>query len=50
MSDNVKALYGNAEGNDYNEHEATYVRFTSMVKWGTISVIVVVALMAFFLV
>jgi hypothetical protein len=35
---------------DYAEHESTYARFLGMAKYGTIFVVIVLALMAFFLV
>ncbi len=35
---------------DYAEHERTYAKFTSFAKWGTVSVAVIVILMAIFLV
>ncbi|MGL4288903.1 MAG: aa3-type cytochrome c oxidase subunit IV [Phreatobacter sp.] len=35
---------------DYAEHEKTYDLFISLTKWGSISVIVILALMAYFLV
>ena len=35
---------------DYAEHEKTYKLFVAMTKWGTISVIVLMILMAVFLV
>ncbi|QCI63520.1 aa3-type cytochrome c oxidase subunit IV [Phreatobacter stygius] len=35
---------------DYAEHEKTYNLFISLTKWGSIAVIVTLALMAFFLV
>jgi hypothetical protein len=35
---------------DYAEHEKTYKMFLTLTKWGTISIIVLLALMAFFLV
>lgn len=35
---------------DYREHERTYAMFTGLVKWGTIAVAVIVALMGLFLV
>lgn len=28
--------------NDYREHEATYARFLSMAKWGTVLTVIVV--------
>jgi hypothetical protein len=41
--------YSIAEGNDYPAHEQTYMNFLALVKWGLISVIVIVAGMAYFL-
>jgi hypothetical protein len=41
--------YSVAEGNDYPAHEQTYVNFLALVKWGLISVIIIVAGMAYFL-
>ena len=35
---------------DYREHERTFELFMGLVKWGTIGVIVIVALMGVFLV
>ena len=34
---------------DYPEHERTYAAFTVVAKWGTVTVAVVLLLMAFFL-
>lgn len=34
---------------DYKEHEKTYALFLGMTKYGTIAVVVVLILMAFFL-
>ena len=34
---------------DYPEHNKTYAMFLGMAKWGTIAVIVLLVLMAFFL-
>lgn len=48
MAEHVAEI-GMAEGNDYPEHERTYRFFIGLVKWGTISVIVVLTLMATFL-
>ena len=42
--------YSTADGNDYAAHEKTYESFVTLVKWGTGTVIVIVALMAYFLV
>lgn len=50
MADHGTVSYSTAEGNDYEAHEATYEGFLTLTKWGTISVIVIVALMAIFLV
>jgi hypothetical protein len=50
MADHGTVTYATAPGNDYAAHEATYRGFLAMVKYGTISVIAIVALMAFFLV
>jgi hypothetical protein len=41
--------YSVAEGNDYAAHEQTYLNFLGLVKWGLISVIIIVAGMAYFL-
>ena len=38
-----------ADGNDYPEHERTYRFFLALTKWGTISVAVILILMATFL-
>lgn len=48
MADHVVEI-GTAEGNDYPEHERTYRFFIGLVKWGTISVVVILILMATFL-
>jgi hypothetical protein len=42
--------YSVADGNDYPAHEQTYQNFLTLVKWGLITVIFTVALMAYFLV
>ena len=34
---------------DYHEHEQTYRNFLSLTKWSTISIVVVLVLMAIFL-
>lgn len=41
--------YSTAPGNDYAEHEAMYGRFIGLVKWGLISILILLALMAHFL-
>jgi hypothetical protein len=33
---------------DYEAHQATYAMFTGLIKWGTVGVIFVVLLLAFF--
>jgi hypothetical protein len=42
--------YATATGNDYPAHEATYLFFLSLLKWGLGVVILILILMAFFLV
>jgi hypothetical protein len=49
MAERGAAEIGTADGNDYAEHERTYDFFIGLVKWGTISVVVILALMATFL-
>ncbi len=49
MADHGEVKYTTADGNDYPAHEATYLGFLALTKWGTISLIVIVALMAIFL-
>ena len=41
--------YSTAEGNDYAEHERMYERFLALVKWHVIVIVIVVALMGYFL-
>lgn len=41
--------YETATGNDYEAHEATYLHFVELLKWSTIAIVIVLALMAFFL-
>jgi hypothetical protein len=50
MADHGEIQYSTAEGNDMPAHEAAYATFISIAKWGTGIVIVVLALMAYFLV
>lgn len=50
MADHGTVTYATATGNDYAAHEATYRGFITLVKWGTISVVVLLVLMAYFLV
>ena len=49
MANHGEIAYSTADGNDYPAHEATYVGFIKLVKFGTIGVVCIVALMAIFL-
>lgn len=49
MADNNHAPAHGADGMDYAEHEKTYARFTSLVKYGSVAVVVLLILMAVFL-
>jgi hypothetical protein len=49
VADHGEVAYTTADGNDYQAHEATYLGFLALVKYGTIAVIILVALMAIFL-
>jgi hypothetical protein len=49
VADHSEVAYTTADGNDYAAHEATYEGFLKLVKYGTIAVIIIVALMAIFL-
>jgi hypothetical protein len=50
MADHSEVAYTTADGNDYVAHEQTYDGFIKLVKYGTFTVVVIVALMAYFLV
>jgi hypothetical protein len=50
MADHSEVAYTTADGNDYVAHEQTYEGFIKLVKYGTVTVIVILALMAIFLV
>ena len=39
-----------ASGNDYAQHEATYLGFVRLIKWVIAATVIVVILMAYFLV
>jgi Bacterial aa3 type cytochrome c oxidase subunit IV len=41
--------YSTATGNDYAEHENTYLMFLSLLKWSVGIIIVILILMAYFL-
>jgi aa3 type cytochrome c oxidase subunit IV len=49
MADHSEVAYTTADGNDYPAHEATYEGFIKLVKYGTITVAAIVALMGYFL-
>ena len=49
MADHSEVAYSTADGNDYVAHEATYVGFLKLVKYGTATVVVILILMAIFL-
>ena len=50
MADHNEVAYTTADGNDYAAHEQTYEGFIMLVKYGTAAVVIILALMAFFLV
>ena len=50
MADHAEVEYATADGNDYAEHEATYAMFIALAKWGVIVLVILLALMAYFLV
>ncbi|EJW12456.1 hypothetical protein A33M_2028 [Rhodovulum sp. PH10] len=50
MAEHATVVVETASGNDVAQHEATYRRFVRLVKWATLSVALVLALMALFLV
>lgn len=50
MADHSEVAYTTADGNDYKEHEKTYLMFLALVKWGVIVTVTILILMAYFLV
>ena len=50
MADHSEVAYTTADGNDYKAHEETYEGFITLVKYGTITIAIILALMAYFLV
>jgi hypothetical protein len=50
MADHSEVAYSTADGNDYKEHEQTYLMFLALVKYGILLIAIVLALMAYFLV
>jgi hypothetical protein len=49
MADHREVAYTTAGGNDYPAHEQTYEGFITLVKYGTATVALILALMAYFL-
>jgi hypothetical protein len=49
MADHGEVAYTTADGNDYVAHEQTYIGFLALVKWGTISIVILLILMGYFL-
>ena len=49
MADHNEVAYTTADGNDYEAHEQTYEGFIMLVKYSTVSVVIIVALMGYFL-
>ena len=41
--------FGNATGDDYPAHRSTYEAFVGLTKYGTMALVIVLLLMAFFL-
>ncbi|WP_426440009.1 aa3-type cytochrome c oxidase subunit IV [Bradyrhizobium genosp. P] len=50
MADHSEVAYTTADGNDYVAHEQTYEGFLMLVKYGSITVAIILCLMAYFLV
>jgi hypothetical protein len=50
MSDHSEVAYTTADGMDYPAHEATYEGFIKLVKFGSLTVAIILILMAYFLV
>ena len=49
MAEHNEVAYTTADGNDYPAHEQTYEGFIMLVKYGTLTVAIILGLMAFFL-
>ena len=49
MAEHNEVTYTTADGNDYPAHEQTYEGFITLVKYGTLTVAIILALMAYFL-
>ncbi|MGI9194551.1 MAG: aa3-type cytochrome c oxidase subunit IV [Actinomycetota bacterium] len=50
MADHGEVEYATAEGNDYAEHESTYLLFLTLTKWIVGFCVILLILMAYFLV
>ena len=50
MADHGEVHYATATGNDYAEHEGTYLMFLKLTKWGIGLVVLLLIAMAYFLV
>jgi len=50
MAEHGTVEYSTASGNDYEEHERSYVFFLQLVKWNLIVIVAILILMAYFLV
>jgi hypothetical protein len=48
MADQMMAGESGHPDMDYEAHQATYAMFTNLIKWGTIGVIFIMLLLAFF--
>jgi hypothetical protein len=49
MADHGEVEYATATGNDYTEHEGTYLLFLKVVKWSVTVIVVILIGMAVFL-
>lgn len=49
MAEHGTVELGTATGTNYNDHLQMYESFVALTKWGTIAVVVLLILMAFFL-
>jgi aa3 type cytochrome c oxidase subunit IV len=49
MADHREVEYATADGNDYGEHEGTYLRFLKLTKWIIAFLVVLLLGMAYFL-
>ena len=50
MAEHNEVAYTTADGNDYVAHEQTYEGFIKLVKYGSVTVAIILILMAYFLV